>query len=39
METITYENIYSHNNYSKILFILFLIMILFYFLTIISKNN
>jgi len=39
MEQIIYETVYDHNTYTKILLILFLIMLLFYFLTVSIKIN
>ena len=33
---ITYQNVYSYNNYSKILFILFILLFLIYLLIIIN---
>jgi hypothetical protein len=36
---ITYENIYSYNNYKVIILLLFFILLIIYFLVILKKYN
>jgi hypothetical protein len=36
---VTYENIYTYNNYKIVLLILFLILLIIYFLVVIKKYN
>ena len=35
----TYENIYTYNNYTKVTIIIFLILFIFYILVILNKYN